>query len=69
MIGDVIIEVRKLKRYFPIRGGLLQRKVATVQAVDEVSFDVRRGETLGIVGEVGLRQVDDGAPSHPAAGG
>ena len=53
MIGDVIIEVRKLKRYFPIRGGLLQRKVATVQAVDEVSFDVRRGETLGIVGELG----------------
>jgi peptide/nickel transport system ATP-binding protein len=53
MIGDVIIEVRKLKRYFPIRGGLLQRKVATVQAVDEISFDVRRGETLGIVGESG----------------
>ena len=53
MIGDVIIEVRKLKRYFPIRGGLLQRKLATVQAVDEVSFDVRRGETLGIVGESG----------------
>jgi peptide/nickel transport system ATP-binding protein len=51
--GDVIIEVRSLKRYFPIRGGLLQRKVATVQAVDDVSFDVRRGETLGIVGESG----------------
>ena len=53
MSGDVIIEVRKLKRYFPIRGGLLQRKIATVQAVDDVSFDVRRGETLGIVGESG----------------
>jgi peptide/nickel transport system ATP-binding protein len=51
--GDVIIEVRNLKRYFPIRGGLLQRKLATVQAVDDISFDVRRGETLGIVGESG----------------
>src|SRR5262245_41597279 len=51
--GEPIIEVRHLKRYFPIRGGLLQRKVATVQAVDDISFDVRRGETLGIVGESG----------------
>lgn len=51
--GDVIIEVRNLRRYFPIHGGLLQRKIATVQAVDDVSFDVRRGETLGIVGESG----------------
>jgi peptide/nickel transport system ATP-binding protein len=53
MSGDVIIEVRNLKRYFPIRGGLLQSKVATVQAVYDVSFDVRRSETLGIVGESG----------------
>ena len=51
--GDPIIEVRSLRRYFPVRGGLLQRKVATVQAVDDISFDVRRGETLGIVGESG----------------
>src|SRR5262249_28003983 len=50
---DVLLEVRNLKRYFPIRGGLLQRRVATVQAVDDVSFSVRRGETLGIVGESG----------------
>jgi peptide/nickel transport system ATP-binding protein len=45
--------VRNLRRYFPILGGLLQRQVATVQAVDDISFDVRRGETLGIVGESG----------------
>jgi peptide/nickel transport system ATP-binding protein len=51
--SDPILEVRSLRRYFPIRGGLLQRKVATVQAVDDISFDVRRGETLGIVGESG----------------
>src|SRR5215831_8031778 len=53
MTAKTLLEVRNLKRYFPIRGGLLQRKVATVQAVDDVSFEVRRGETLGIVGESG----------------
>jgi peptide/nickel transport system ATP-binding protein len=51
--ADALLEVRNLKRYFPIRGGLLQRQVATVQAVDDVSFELRRGETLGIVGESG----------------
>jgi peptide/nickel transport system ATP-binding protein len=53
MSERALLEVRNLKRYFPIRGGLLQRQVATVQAVDDVSFEVRRGETLGIVGESG----------------
>jgi len=53
MSDAALLEVRNLKRYFPIRGGLLQRQVATVQAVDDVSFEVSRGETLGIVGESG----------------
>src|SRR5215471_15955755 len=53
MNADVLLEVRNVKRYFPVRGALLQRKVATVQAVDDISFSVRRGETLGIVGESG----------------
>jgi peptide/nickel transport system ATP-binding protein len=53
MNAEVLLEVRNLKRYFTVRGGLFQRKVATVQAVDGISFDVRRGETLGIVGESG----------------
>jgi peptide/nickel transport system ATP-binding protein len=53
MSADALLEVRNLKRYFPIRGGFFQRTVATVQAVDDVSFEVRRGETLGIVGESG----------------
>jgi peptide/nickel transport system ATP-binding protein len=53
MSADTLLAVRNLKRYFPIRGGFLQRQVATVQAVDDISFDVRRGETLGIVGESG----------------
>src|SRR5262249_31034860 len=53
MSADALLEVRNLKRYFPIRGGFFQRTIATVQAVDDVSFEVRRGETLGIVGESG----------------
>src|ERR1700738_1444514 len=48
-----LLSVENLKKYFPIHGGLLNRTVATVQAVDDVSFSVRKGETLGIVGESG----------------
>ncbi len=48
-----LVEVKNLVKYFPVRGGLLQRVVAWVQAVDDVSFFVREGETLGLVGESG----------------
>ncbi len=48
-----LVEVRDLVKHFPIRGGILQRTIGMVQAVDGVSFDVRRGETLGLVGESG----------------
>jgi peptide/nickel transport system ATP-binding protein len=48
-----LLRVECLKKYFPIHGGLLNRTVATVQAVDDISFSVRKGETLGIVGESG----------------
>ena len=48
-----LVEVRNLVKHFPIKGGVLQRTVAQVQAVDDVSFDIRRGETLGLVGESG----------------
>ncbi|HEY2718496.1 MAG TPA: dipeptide ABC transporter ATP-binding protein [Solirubrobacteraceae bacterium] len=52
--GEPLVEVRNLVKHFPItRGVLLQKKVGAVQAVDGVSFDVKRGETLGIVGETG----------------
>jgi peptide/nickel transport system ATP-binding protein len=48
-----LLLVEGLRKYFPVRGGLLNRQVATVQAVDDVSFTVRKNETLGIVGESG----------------
>lgn len=50
---DIILEVKDLKMYFPVTRGLLRRKVADVKAVDGVSFKIRRGETLGLVGESG----------------
>jgi peptide/nickel transport system ATP-binding protein/oligopeptide transport system ATP-binding protein len=51
--GEVLMEVRDLVKHFPIRKGLLQRQVGAVRAVDGVSFDVLRGETIGLVGESG----------------
>jgi len=48
-----IMEVTNLKKYFPVRAGILQKPVAWVKAVDDVSFDLRKGEVLGIVGESG----------------
>jgi len=48
-----LVQVKNLVKYFPVRSGLLQRIVAWVQAVDDVSFTVKEGETLGLVGESG----------------
>ena len=51
--GETLVEVDNLVKYFPVRAGLLQRVVNQVKAVDDVSFVVKKGETLGLVGESG----------------
>lgn len=51
--NDALLRVENLMMHFPIRRGVLQRQVGAVRAVDGVSFSVRRGETLGLVGESG----------------
>jgi peptide/nickel transport system ATP-binding protein/oligopeptide transport system ATP-binding protein len=48
-----LVVVEDLVKYFPVRGGVLQRTMGWVQAVDGVSFAIREGETLGLVGESG----------------
>ncbi|WP_043932971.1 ABC transporter ATP-binding protein [Bacillus sp. EB01] len=52
-MSELLLEVQGLKKYFPITGGLFGRKRGEVKAVDDVSFYVKKGETLGIVGESG----------------
>ena len=51
--GTPLLKVSNLQVYFPIKGGLLGRQIGAVHAVDGVTLDVRRGETLGLVGESG----------------
>jgi len=51
--NGALVEVTSLKKYFPIRAGILQREVARVHAVDDVSLSVSKGETVGLVGESG----------------
>ena len=51
--NDALVSVQKLTKHFPVRGGILLRTIAHVHAADEVSFDIKRGETFGLVGESG----------------
>ena len=51
--GNALVQVQSLKKYFPIRKGVLSREVARVHAVDDVTLSVAEGETLGLVGESG----------------
>jgi oligopeptide/dipeptide ABC transporter ATP-binding protein len=67
-----LVEVKNLVKYFPVRGGLLQRVVAWVQAVDDISFSIKEGETLGLVGESGCGKTTVGRTILrlvPATGG
>src|SRR5690349_15584050 len=52
-MADNLLEVKGLKKYFPIKKGVFTKTVGNVKAVDDVSFTIRRGETLGLVGESG----------------
>lgn len=52
-MSEVILSVNNLKKYFPIRAGVFQKTVGYVKAVDDISFEVKKGETLGLVGESG----------------
>ena len=51
--NNILLEVKNLKMYFPIKRGVFQRRVGDIKAVDDVSFFIRRGETFGLVGESG----------------
>ena len=53
MANDNLLEIRNLHQYFPVHKGLFKRKIGDVKAVDNVTLDIRKGETLGIVGESG----------------
>ena len=50
---ESLLQVRGLKKYFPVRGGVFLRRIGNVQAVEDVSFSIERGKTLGLVGESG----------------
>ena len=57
---ETLVSVRNLRKEFPIRKGVLSRQVGAVKAVNDVSFDVARGETLGVVGESGCGKTTTG---------
>ena len=59
-INDSLVELENVKMYFPVTSGVMRRKVGDVKAVDGVTFDVRRGETLGLVGESGCGKTTTG---------
>ena len=71
-MSEVILEVKNLKKYFPIKSGLMQTVKGHVKAVDDVSFTIQKGKTLGLVGESGCGKTTVGRTIlrlHEATGG
>jgi len=58
--SEILLEVKNLKKYFPIKAGVFKRTVGWVKAVDDISFFIRKGETLGLVGESGCGKTTTG---------
>jgi oligopeptide/dipeptide ABC transporter ATP-binding protein len=58
--GHNLLEIKNLKMYFPIVRGLLRRKVGDIKAIDDISFDIKKNETLGLVGESGCGKTTTG---------
>jgi oligopeptide/dipeptide ABC transporter ATP-binding protein len=57
---ETILELRKLRKYYPIRGGVFRREIATVKALDGIDLNIYRGECLGVVGESGCGKTTTG---------
>ncbi|MGL4738736.1 MAG: ABC transporter ATP-binding protein [Cellulosilyticaceae bacterium] len=71
-MAENMLEVKDLKKYFPIKAGVLQKTVGHVKAVDGVSFNIKKGTTLGLVGESGCGKTTVGRTIlrlHPHSGG
>ena len=57
-VNENILEVQHLKKYFPVKGGFIQHTLGYVQAVDDISFTIRAGRVLGMVGAVSYTHLD-----------